>query len=55
MASYLEFLEKSARQRQSIVCFGMDPVIEMMPASLLQPREEKITHFFSQIIDAALE
>jgi len=55
MASYLELLEKSAKERQSIVCFGLDPVLEMMPASLMQAREEKMVYFFSQIIDAALE
>ena len=54
MANYLELLESSARERQSIVCFGLDPVLEMMPESLMQPREEKIVYFYTQIIDAAL-
>lgn len=55
MANYLELLEQSARERQSIACFGLDPVLELMPESLMQPREEKIVYFYTQIIDAALE
>ena len=54
MANYLELLESSARERQSIACFGLDPVLELMPESLMQPREEKIVYFYTQIIDAAL-
>ena len=54
MATYLEFLEQSAKERQSIVCLGLDPSIDLMPPSLMQPREERIVYYFSQIIDAAL-
>lgn len=54
MANYLDLLSDSTRERQSIVCFGIDPDLQQMPSSLMQPREEKITYFFSQIIDAAL-
>jgi len=52
---YLELLAESAKERQSIACFGLDPDISQLPPSLLQPREEKIAYFFTQIIDAALE
>ncbi len=52
--NYLEMLSESAKKRQSIVCFGLDPVLDKMPSSLLQPRGEKIVYFFSEIIDAAL-
>ena len=51
---YIEFLRDSARERQSMVCFGLDPVLESMPESLMQPREERIVYYFTQIIDAAL-
>ena len=51
---YLELLRDSAKERQSIVCFGLDPILESMPESLMQPREERIVHYFTQIIDAAL-
>ena len=54
MANYLELLAESAREHKSIACFGLDPDISQMPSSLMQPREEKIVYFFSQIIDAAL-
>jgi len=54
MANYLELLENSARERASVVCFGLDPDLSQMPASTL-PCEERIMNFYSQIIDAALE
>jgi orotidine-5'-phosphate decarboxylase len=54
MASYLEFLRASARERASIACFGLDPDLQQMPHSTLG-REERIVRFFSEIIDAALQ
>ena len=51
---YLELLASSAQERQSIVCFGLDPDITQFPALIAQGNEEKITSFFSQIIDASL-
>jgi len=52
---YLEMLAESAQERKSIVCFGLDPDLEQFPDSLAQlGTEEKITSFFSQIIDASL-
>ena len=54
MASYLELLRDSAKERSSIVCFGLDPDLPQMPHSTL-PREERIVQFFSEIIDAALQ
>ena len=53
MASYLELLRESARERNSIACFGLDPDLQQMPHSTLG-REERITQFFSEIIDASL-
>lgn len=53
--SYLEKLASSAEERQSIVCFGLDPDLAQFPESLSAAgTEEKITSFFSQIIDASL-
>lgn len=55
MASYLELLRTSAKERQSIVCFGLDPDLQQMPASTaMLPREERIVQYYSQIVDAAL-
>lgn len=50
---YLELLSESAKENQSIVCFGLDPDLQQMPHSAL-PREERIVQFFSEIIDASL-
>src|SRR3989344_1982622 len=55
MASYLELLRASAKERQSIVCFGLDPDLSQMPQSTaMLPREERIVQFYSSIVDAAL-
>src|SRR3989338_612346 len=54
MAAYLELLAESAKERQSIVCFGLDPDLQQMPHSAL-PREERIAQFFSEIIDASVQ
>jgi len=56
MASYLQLLRDSAKERSSIVCFGIDPDIAQMPGSTaMLPREERVVSYYSQIIDAALE
>ena len=54
MGNYLELLSESAKERASIVCFGLDPDLSHMPHSAL-PREERIVSFFSEIIDASLQ
>ena len=51
---YLELLASSAQERQSIVCFGLDPDVPQLPLLPAQGNEEKIVSFFSQIIDASL-
>jgi orotidine-5'-phosphate decarboxylase len=51
---YLELLSSSAYERQSIVCFGLDPDLSQFPSLPAQGNEEKIASFFSQIIDASL-
>ena len=52
---YLEYLKKSASERKSIVCFGIDPVIENIPASLGDSTQERIVNFYAQIVDGALQ
>lgn len=52
---YLEFLRESALERKSILCFGIDPVLEKIPPSVAGDTTERITNHFSQIIDASLE
>ena len=51
---YLELLASSAQERQSIVCFGLDPDVLQFPALPAQGNEGKIISFFSQIIDASI-
>jgi len=51
---YLDLLASSAEERQSIVCFGLDPDLSQFPALPAQDNEGKITLFFSQVIDASL-
>ena len=51
---YLELLMSSAAERQSIVCFGLDPDVSQLPDMPAQGSEGKIISFFSQIIDASL-
>ena len=51
---YLELLATSAQERQSIVCFGLDPDTSQFPALPMQGTDDKIISFFSQIIDASL-
>jgi len=51
---YLETLSSSAQERQSVVCFGLDPDILQFPELAAQGNEGKIISFFSQIIDASL-
>jgi orotidine-5'-phosphate decarboxylase len=54
LGNYLDMLSESAKERQSIVCFGLDPSLEQMPHSTLG-REERLVQFFSEIIDASLQ
>ncbi|MCX6769172.1 MAG: orotidine-5'-phosphate decarboxylase [Candidatus Micrarchaeota archaeon] len=51
---YFEYLDKSARERKSIVCFGLDPDLNKIPAFGEANTEERIVKYFTQIIDASL-
>ncbi|MFH1307157.1 MAG: orotidine-5'-phosphate decarboxylase, partial [Candidatus Micrarchaeota archaeon] len=53
MASFLEKLKQGAEKNKSILCFGIDPVIENFPSSIKGSKKQKIIKFYSSIIDAA--
>jgi len=48
---YNEFLKKSAEERKSIACVGMDPVLERIPISG-KNAEETIVEFYSEMLEA---
>lgn len=52
--SYNDFLRSCALERKSIVCFGIDPVLEKIPESITGDVTERIAKYFSSIIDASL-
>ena len=49
---FADGLRKSSRENNSIVCMGMDPVLEKIP--LQGGAEEKIVNFYSGIFDACV-
>ncbi len=55
MASYLEKLAASARKRGSLLCFGLDPVLEKIPSSVKGSPRQRISKFYSSIIDSIPE
>ena len=52
--NFPELLEKTAERNGSIVCFGIDPVIEKMPLQQ-KDAEKKIANFYSEILTAVAE
>ncbi len=46
--NYLNRLEGGAGENHSILCFGMDPVIERFPPSIKGSGREKIVKFYSE-------
>lgn len=48
--NYTDFLLESAKERQSMVCFGMDPVLEEIPLQGLGT-EETIVKFYQTVLD----
>jgi len=51
--NYTEYLRESAIQTNSIVCLGLDPVIEKIPLKEYSVKK-KILDFYSQIIEACV-
>jgi orotidine-5'-phosphate decarboxylase len=52
---YVDFLRASAVEQESILCFGMDPMLQKIPKSIAGDPEERIFEFFSSIISSSLE
>jgi orotidine-5'-phosphate decarboxylase len=53
--NYSEMLKESSEKNKSIVCMGADPVLEKIEAVIKSgDAEEKITKFYSEIIDACI-
>jgi len=50
---FVDFLKESAEQRKSIVCMGLDPVLERIPVEG-SDAEHKIFTFYSEIIAACI-
>jgi len=51
--SYKQKLEKEAKKKNTILCFGLDPVIENFPKEIKGSNEKKIISFYSSIIEKA--
>jgi orotidine-5'-phosphate decarboxylase len=52
MSDYIDLLIRSEEQKDSMLCFGMDPVIERMPIDWSKPLSDEITRYFGRILDA---
>ena len=50
---YVSHLQSMAKKHNSILCFGLDPVLEKFPKSLKGSSKKKILEFYSDIIDSA--
>jgi len=48
---YAEFLKKSAEEKKSIACVGMDPVLDRIPVKG-KNAEETIVEFYSEMLEA---
>lgn len=53
--SYNKKLLDSARQHGSIVCFGLDPVLEKIPSSIKGSTRERIIKFYGSILEVIPE
>ncbi len=53
--SYCEKLSASAQKHGSILCFGIDPVLEKIPTTKKNTTRERIVKFYSSIIDSVPE
>ena len=49
--NYLELLKETAKRFNSIVCLGMDPVIEDIPITTGSVKE-RIVAFYAEMLDA---
>jgi orotidine 5'-phosphate decarboxylase subfamily 2 len=49
---FLQKLSESYAERETVLCFGMDPVIERMPIDTSRPLSDEIVRYFSTILRA---
>jgi len=49
--TYSDVLREKARETSSIVCVGLDPLIENIPVNV-KDTEKKISKFFLDMLDA---
>ncbi len=52
MSDYIDLLIRSEEEKGSMLCFGMDPVIERMPIDGSKPLSDEITKYFGRILNA---
>ncbi|VVB56674.1 Orotidine 5'-phosphate decarboxylase [uncultured archaeon] len=52
---YTEKLAMAAERHDSLLCFGLDPVLEKIPSSIKGSPRERIVKFYSTIIDSIPE
>jgi orotidine-5'-phosphate decarboxylase len=50
MADFLNILEQSETEKRSMLCFGMDPVVERMQIDASKSLSDEITRYFSDIL-----
>lgn len=55
MSDYIDLLIRSEQQKGSMLCFGMDPVIERMPIDGSKPLSDEITRYFRMILEAVTD
>ena len=52
---YIEKMMANAKEKETILCFGMDPVVERIPLDYGKEIEERITSFFCSICDELIK
>ena len=55
MSRYLELLQNECAKKNSLLCFGMDPVVERMKIDTSKNLEDEIVKYFTRIFDAIAE
>jgi orotidine-5'-phosphate decarboxylase len=55
MGDFIETLEQSQAEKGTMLCFGMDPMVERMGIDASKPLSDEITRYFSDILHAIKE
>jgi len=50
---YISHIQTQSKKHKSLLCFGLDPVLEKFPKSINGSKQKKIITFYSQIIDSS--